>query len=140
MLRILVLAALLCVFAATAAARAPRDDAASRTAMPILRITRDPACPGTISPLQYGQFVEYLCDLVPGMWAEKLYDGSFEGLTPYDFAYLKETDFREKPWYPTGAGNRADFVRDPSNPVGGRFAQKVAVEGGPPCTVGISQD
>ena len=47
-----------------------------------VRITREPLCGGTINPMQYGQFVEYLCDLVPAMWAEKLWDGSFEGLEP----------------------------------------------------------
>ena len=41
------------------------------------------------------------------MWAEKLFDGSFEGLSPYKVAYLKETDFRERPWYPSGETNRA---------------------------------
>jgi alpha-N-arabinofuranosidase len=105
-----------------------------------LRVTRAPLYPGTISPLQYGQFIEYLCDLVPGMWAEKLYDGSFEGLSPYRFQYLKETDFREKPWYPTGAVNRTEFVQDPDDSVGGRFAQKIAVADGAPCTAGIAQD
>jgi alpha-N-arabinofuranosidase len=105
-----------------------------------LRVTREALYPESISPLQYGQFVEYLCDLVPGMWAEKLCDGSFEGLTPYKVHYLKETDFRDRPWYPTGATNRAEFSRDPGKPVGGRFAQKVAVAGGAPCTVGIAQD
>src|SRR5437764_13562732 len=113
---------------------------AQRSTLPVLTITRAPACPGTISPLQYGQFVEYLCDLVPGMWAEKLYDGSFEGLSPYDFAYLKETDFRERPWYPSGATNHALYTKDPEDPVSGDVSQKIAVEGGPPCTVGISQD
>src|SRR5262249_36249213 len=103
-------------------------------------MTRAFACPGTISPLQYGQFMEYLCDLVPGMWAEKLYYGSFEGLSPYKFVFLQETDFREKPWYPSGAVNRAEYVRDRTNPVSGAFAQKIAVADGAPCTVGISQD
>jgi alpha-N-arabinofuranosidase len=105
-----------------------------------LRVTRDFLCPGTISPNQYGQFVEYLCTLIPGMWAEKLYDGSFEGLGPYKFAYLKETDFREKPWYPCGATNRAEYTHDPDHPVSGAVAQKIAVAGGAPCTVGIAQD
>jgi alpha-N-arabinofuranosidase len=114
-------------------------EAIDPTASP-LRVTREPLYPGEISPLQYGQFIEYLCDLVPGMWAEKLYDGSFEGLSPYRFHYLKETDFREKPWYPTGAVNRAEFGQDPGDPVGGRFAERIAVAGGAPCTVGIAQD
>jgi alpha-N-arabinofuranosidase len=105
-----------------------------------LRITRAPLCPGTIHLGQYGQFIEYLCDLVPGMWAEKVYDGGFEGLTPYKFAYLRETDFRERPWYPTGATNRAEYTRDQTGPVSGEAAQKIAVTGAAPCAVGIAQD
>jgi alpha-N-arabinofuranosidase len=105
-----------------------------------LRVTREPLCPGTISQGQYGQFVEYLCNLVPAMWAEKLYDGSFEGLSPYRYAYLKETDFKEKSWYPCGATNRAEYARDPTDPVSGAASQKVAVAGGAPCTAGIAQD
>jgi alpha-N-arabinofuranosidase len=105
-----------------------------------LKVTRDPLGPGTIGPGQYGQFIEYLCDLVPAMWAEKLYDGSFEGPGPYRFAYLKETDFKEKPWYPSGATNRAEYSRDTADPVSGTVSQKIAVAGGAPCTVGIAQD
>jgi alpha-N-arabinofuranosidase len=105
-----------------------------------LKVTREPLRPGTISPLQYGQFIEYLCDLVPSMWAEKLYDGSFEGPTPYKFAYLRQTDFREKPWYPSGATNRAEYALDRHEPVSGAVCQKIAVKDGAPCTVGISQD
>lgn len=105
-----------------------------------VKVTRDFLCPGEISPLQYGQFIEYLCDLVPGMWAEKLHDGSFEGLTPYKFAFLKETDFRAKPWYPSGAVNRAEHSQDNKDPVSGAAARKIAVPAGPPCTVGIAQD
>jgi alpha-N-arabinofuranosidase len=105
-----------------------------------LKVTRDLLHAEPINPMQYGQFIEYLCDLVPGMWAEKLYDGSFEGLTPYRFAYIRETDFREKPWYPSGATNRAAYTADRSDPVSGAACQKIAVSGGAPCTVGISQD
>jgi alpha-N-arabinofuranosidase len=105
-----------------------------------LKITRQPLCPGAISPFQYGQFVEYLCDLVPSMWAEKLHDGSFEGLSPYKVAFLKETDFREKPWYPSGATNRAQHTLDPKDPVSGKVSKKITVAGGAPCTVGIAQD
>src|SRR5437588_5411934 len=78
-----------------------------------------------ISPLQYGQFMEYLCDLFPSMWAEKLYDGSFEGLTPYKVAFIKQTDFREKPWYPSGATNRAEYSLDRTDQVSGEVSQKI---------------
>jgi alpha-N-arabinofuranosidase len=105
-----------------------------------LKVTRDFLRPGTISTMQYGQFIEYLCDLVPGMWAEKLYDGSFEGLTPYKFAFLRQTDFREKPWYPSGAVNRADYSLDRREPISGAVCQKIDAKAGAPCTVGISQD
>jgi alpha-L-arabinofuranosidase len=105
-----------------------------------VHVTRKPLCHGEISPLQYGQFIEYLCDLVPGMWAEKLYDGGFEGLSPYKFAFLKEKDFREKPWYPSGAVNRAELTLDRNKPVSGAVCQKIAVPGGAPCTVGVAQD
>jgi alpha-N-arabinofuranosidase len=108
-------------------------------ASPIV-VTRDFLHNGEINPLQYGQFIEYLCDLVPSMWAEKLYDGSFEGLSPYKFVYLKETDFREKPWHPSGATNRTEYSLDRDNPVSGAVSQKISVKNGTPCTVGISQD
>jgi alpha-N-arabinofuranosidase len=105
-----------------------------------VKVTRTFLNSAEISPLQYGQFMEYLCDLFPSMWAEKLYDGSFEGLTPYKVAYLKQTDFREKPWYPSGATNRAEYTLDRENPVSGAVSQKIAASQGTPCTVGISQN
>jgi alpha-L-arabinofuranosidase len=104
------------------------------------RITRTPLCAGEISPFQYGQFIEYLCDLVPSMWAEKLYDGSFEGLSPYKFTFIKETDFKEKPWYPSGACNRARWSRDSQTRVSGAASQKIEILPGPPATAGVSQD
>jgi alpha-N-arabinofuranosidase len=111
-----------------------------KLSMDPITITREPLCPGAISPFQYGQFIEYLCTLVPHMWAEKLYDGSFEGLSPYKFVYLKETDFQEKPWYPCGATNRSVVSQDPSTKVSGDVSEKITVEDGAPATVGIAQD
>jgi alpha-N-arabinofuranosidase len=105
-----------------------------------LKVTRDFLNGGAVNPMQCGQFVEYLCDLVPGMWAEKLFDGGFEGLSPYNVVYLKEADFKEKSWHPYAATNRADFVRDRTDPAGGEFCQKIAVPDGAPCTVGVAQE
>jgi alpha-N-arabinofuranosidase len=103
-------------------------------------VTREPLVSAAINPMQYGQFVEYLCDLVPSMWAEKLYDGSFEGLTPYKVAFIKETDFKEKPWYPSGAANRGRYTLDKQTAISGQISQKIEVQGSEPCTLGISQD
>ncbi len=105
-----------------------------------VRVTLDPLCPGRISPMQCGQFIEYLCNLVPGMWSEKLCDGNFEGLSPYKFDFISQTDFKEKPWYPSGAVNRADYSLDTHDPVNGETCEKIAAVGGTAATVGISQD
>jgi len=105
-----------------------------------VHIKRSFICDREISPFQYGQFIEYLADLVPGMWAEKLYDASFEGIVPYNFAFRKETDFREKPWYPIGAVNRGDYTLDNNNPFNGKVSQRIRILGDEPCTLGIAQD
>jgi alpha-N-arabinofuranosidase len=105
-----------------------------------VRVTREPLCAGTISPMQYGQFVEYLCDLVPAMWAEKLWAESFEGLSPYNFVFLRETDFKQKPWYPSGEVNRAQVALDTNTVVSGAASKRITIEAGAPATAGISQD
>jgi alpha-N-arabinofuranosidase len=102
-------------------------------------------CDQEISPLQNGQFVEYLCDLIPSMWAERLYDGSFSTSSfnpenPYLVAYIRQTDFREKRWHPSGATDRAEYSLDQRDWVSADVALKIATTGATPCTVGISQD
>jgi alpha-N-arabinofuranosidase len=120
-----------------AAEQARAQGAPARSAVVI---TRDPLVSGSIHQTQYGQFIEYLCDLVPSMWAEKLYDGGFEGLSPYKFVFLKETDFKEKPWHPSGEVNRANYTLDKETKVGGEVSKKIEVPSGAPCVAGISQD
>lgn len=110
------------------------------TAAQTITISNEPLNAGTITDRQCGQFIEYLCNLVPGMWAERVFDGGFDGLSPYKVAFLPQTDFREKPWYPSGAVNRAEYATDEQGRVAGRHAQRIRVAGGAPCTVGIAQD
>ena len=57
-----------------------------------VRITQDPVFDGTISPLVYGDFVEFINDLVPGMWAERLRDRSFEGVSQPAYFYRRAKD------------------------------------------------
>src|SRR3974390_3003443 len=76
----------------------------------VLKITTQRLCPGTISPYQCGQFIEYLCALTPSMFAEKVFDGSFEGVPAYRFAFRSQTDRLEQPWYPDGAVHRGEFA------------------------------
>jgi alpha-N-arabinofuranosidase len=103
-------------------------------------VSAEPLNTGTITNRQSGQFIEYLCNLVPGMWSEKLYDGGFEGLSPYKFEFIRQTDFREKPWYPSGAVNRGEYTADTDQPFSGQRSQRIRVAGGAPCMLGISQD
>ncbi len=48
----------------------------------ILKVSRQPLHGGRISPMLFGNFIELLDDLVPGMWAEMLNDRGFEGVIP----------------------------------------------------------
>jgi alpha-N-arabinofuranosidase len=104
-----------------------------------ITITREPLCPGTISRFQYGQFIEYLCALTPSMFAEKIFDGGFEGVPGYRFAFRKETDRVERPWYPDGAVHRGEFVLDRAAADNGKFSERVRQKAGDPCTIGVSQ-
>jgi alpha-N-arabinofuranosidase len=104
-----------------------------------IQITRKPFCSGTISPLQNGQFIEYLCGLTLSMSAEQVFDGSFEGVPPYKFVFRKETDRLEKPWYPEGAVHRGQYALDTDQPGSGKQSQRIAALPGDPCTLGIAQ-
>ena len=104
-----------------------------------MTVTSEPLCNGTISPFQYGQFIEYLCGLTPSMFAEQVFDASFEGVPPYRVVFRQETDRLEKPWYPDGAVHRGEFVLDSAHPFNGKVSQRITQKPGDPCTLGISQ-
>ena len=92
------------------------------------------------SPYLTGQFVEFLCDLVPGMLSERIADDSFEGPVPYRFKYRGEVDLRPRPWYPSGAVHRGEYTLDQESPFNGAVSLRIHAGDGEPCTLGISQD
>ncbi len=104
-----------------------------------IKFTKEPLVSGRINPMQYGQFIEYLCDLVQSMWAEKLSDGSFEGLSPYKFKFTPETDFKEKPWFPCGQVNRFKVDQDSTTKVSGQASKRIRLGEGSPSEAGIAQ-
>jgi alpha-L-arabinofuranosidase len=63
------------VVAATLGAHATADDLA-------IKVSARPMHGGRIDPKLFGNFIELLDDLVPGMWAEMLNDRGFEGVVP----------------------------------------------------------
>src|SRR5436305_12886711 len=46
-----------------------------------LKVSARPLHDGRVNPMLFGNFIELLDDLVPGMWAEMLNDRGFEGIT-----------------------------------------------------------
>ena len=65
-------------------------------------IHAEPLNKGKVSPKLFGNFVEILNDVVPGMWAEMLNDRSFEGVTPtHDGIYFDGSpDACDREWDP----------------------------------------
>lgn len=54
----------------------------------VITVTGQPLSNGRIDPKLFGNFMELLEDVVPGMWAEMLIGRSFEGVTPAaDWSY-----------------------------------------------------
>ena len=104
-----------------------------------IAVSRQRVCEGTISPLQYGQFIEYLCGHTLSIFAERVFDGSFEGVPEYKYGFRKETERIEQPWYPDGAVNRGEFSLDPNSPFNGKVSQCIRQKPVDPCTLGISQ-
>lgn len=47
-----------------------------------VKVLKGPAHAGRITPFLYGNFIEILDDVIPGMWAEMLGDRGFEGILP----------------------------------------------------------
>jgi alpha-L-arabinofuranosidase len=63
-------------------------------------ISAAPLHVGKIDPMLFGNFIELLDDLAPGMWAEMLNDRSFEGVVPAArWSYFDgRSDFCDQQW------------------------------------------
>jgi len=85
---------------ATALQLAGIPGAAEEPAPSVIRIHAEPLHDGRVSPLLFGNFIELLDDVAPGMWAEMLNDRSFEGVAPLSrHVYFDGTpDFCDRQW------------------------------------------
>jgi len=105
-----------------------------------------------ISPFIYGEFVEFINDLIPGMWAERIRDRSFEGQTNPRMFYRKEKDFPKPAWReiciknaPFGGFTVHDiadviFELDPIKPFVGTQSACIRVSGTRNYLAGIAQN
>src|SRR5256885_963053 len=65
-----------------------------------ITVHSEPLHSGRISPKLFGNFVELLDDVVPGLWAEMLNDRAFAGVTPClnPFYYDGVPNFCDREW------------------------------------------
>ena len=92
-----------------------------------------------ISPMQQGQFIEILCNLIPSIVAQQVFSTSFEDAPPCHVAYKAEIDEPQRPWYPDGAVEVAKYSFDTANPFNGARSQKIEIPA-EHARAGISQD
>ena len=126
----------------------------------MIAITGDALYPETISPLIYGDFIEFLNDLVPGMWAEKVQDRSFAGMLQPAHTWPLDPPWTAPRWHAFVCGRQplttwptsdtqldlvhasADFTLDTHDPFVGTQSARVAVKAADdaPFLAGIAQE
>jgi alpha-N-arabinofuranosidase len=127
---------------------------------PAIEITAEPLYDAAISPLIYGDFVEFINDLITGMRSEKVQDRSFEGVAQPVHVWPPGERWDVPRWAPWVAGRphfagwpdapaRVEMVRatarltpDADRPFVGTRSARVTVEeedGTAPYLAGISQ-
>lgn len=74
---------------------------------------------------QGGQFIEFLCNLLPSMIAQQVDSTSFEEEPPWNQAFNQPTDKPYRPWYPDGSVHLASYSFDTVDPFNGKRSQKI---------------
>src|SRR6476646_5182447 len=69
-----------------------------------ITVSSEPLFDTPLSPLIYGDFIEFLNDLIPGMWAERLQDRSFEGVLQPNYVWPPGQDWLAPRWQPFVSG------------------------------------
>ncbi len=63
-----------------------------------IRVSSEELFEDTISPMIYGDFIEFLNDMIPGMWAEKIQDRCFEGILQPNYTWPPDTNWAYPRW------------------------------------------
>ncbi len=93
-----------------------------------ITVSAEPLQAGTINPRLFGNFIELLDDVVPGMWAELLNDRSFEGVIPTaNWCYYDGSpDICDREWE-----TNSTWQIDEDKPFNGARCAKVSARSGP---------
>jgi alpha-N-arabinofuranosidase len=121
-MRTLLTCALLVLFELT-----PRAASSAATPPPVETIIHtQPLHSGRIDPKLFGNFIELLDDVVPGMWAELLGDRSFEGVLPAaNWCYYDGSlDICDRTWE-----TNATWTLDTERPFNGARAARLEPKG-----------
>ncbi len=113
---------LLAIFLITLGVALPNWGARAEAAGAPAIIHAQPLNAGRIDPMLFGNFIELLDDVVPGMWAEMLNDRSFEGITkPSAWCYYDGSrDICDRPW-----DTNATWSRDTQDPLNGARCARI---------------
>ncbi len=124
-------AALLCLALLAAA----QHSLAAESESAALNVSTTPMHSGRINPMLFGNFIELLDDLVPGMWAEMLNDRSFEGVTGRaNWCYYDgEPNFCDREWQQSNT-----WTHDSSIPFNGSRCAKLTPKKGEAATLAQS--
>lgn len=104
----------------------------AQTAKASTTVHAQPLHGGRINPKLFGNFIELLDDVVPGMWAEMLNDRSFEGVTklsPWCY-YDGAPDICDREW-----DTNATWTYDTENPFNGKRSAHLTATRGQPASL-----
>jgi hypothetical protein len=90
-------------------------------------VINEPSSTGAVNPRLFGNFIELLNDVAPGMWAEMLGDRSFEGVLPLaNWCYFDGTpDFCDRDW-----DHNESWSYDSANPFNAARSAKLTASAG----------
>jgi alpha-L-arabinofuranosidase len=105
------------------------------TAQETVKVSNRTLHDGRINPMLFGNFIELLDDLVPGMWAQMLNDRGFEGvIPPANWVYYDGSPtFCDHAW-----DKSRDWTTSEDQPFTGRKCAKIAANGEKPARLSQS--
>ena len=111
---------------------APVPQLAAQAPLATTIIHSEPLHAGRINPRLFGNFIELLDDVAPGLWAEMLNDRSFEGVVPClnPFYYDGTPNFCDREW-----DSNPTWSYDVKNPFNGARSARLTASSRQPASL-----